>query len=124
LCKAPSMVIVMVTIVIEAIIASVLVGATCASIWRSWDFRISGWRMYILYIGVFMLLDAYYMPALHTMNMIVTVRNQEIAEFFAIRPNTNVGRLFGIGPLDVIPWCVKSVLARRTQMLLSSQAHS
>jgi len=59
---------------------------------------------FFILFGVFAFLGIYEIPAILSLDAIITVRNKEIAEFFGLEKNAHLMELYSIDWLDFVVW--------------------
>jgi hypothetical protein len=100
-----------VTVFIDYLIMSVLVGISFFSLFGHRIKSPFSRKVLIAMLVIFAVLDIYYLPALFSLQITMTVGNQEVANFFELKENMDVGDFFEPGWFDFIVWMLQSLLA-------------
>lgn len=99
------------TISLDYLIMSVLVGISF--------FALLGHRIklpfsrkaFFALTAILAVLDIYSLPALFSLQITVTVGNREVADFFGLSENMNMGDFFDPGWSDLIVWMLQGLVA-------------
>jgi len=99
------------TIVLYAVLESIMVGLSFGAIGQRFGIRLSPLRSFLLLIPVFCLLALYYIPAIDVLDAKLVIGNEEIAR--EIGPGTPIvlRELFRFGISDPVVWAVQAAIA-------------
>ena len=99
------------SIVLIDIIDIIMIGITFSSLDRRFEWNLSPKISFVILLLVFAVYENHLVPIFYMLDATITVRNEQIARFFNLKPNMPLLTFFEIGFFDFLMWCIQAFFA-------------
>jgi len=105
-------------IIIDYVAIAIIVGVAFFPLFGHRNFVSSTKKTLVILLIIFGFMDYYFLPVIALLDITFTIGNQQIAEFFELRPNMSVGEFIDPGLFDLFIWLIQAIIAHFTGTLV------